>query len=334
MTILTDQVETALTPESLVEKAERSAGHQAIGRVVQTHLSQIMSLREAFPLENVDLLSSSLAHNRDIPEDVRRQTASIQEKIRLIVREVATRIEERKYRSGKDAIDAMRLGYNEKEKVAKLIAADKESHISFQSLKVAVDAFQEVNKMIVNALRETEANGDQINSMNLLLGNAALVCELTDFMINFIESAELDGLGELKAIHASEKRNNENLLAKIRDLREKAAAPDIDPEVRERTLNETNLREKSLAVVMKEWAEYLASVEDLQKQMQSVSLKLPTLRLIRDSARLQLEVLDQVAVLQIVKRSDDALNAAVLTLEDIQLIPLAPDRVRRLLGIF
>jgi len=71
----------------------------------------------------------------------------------------------------------------------------------------------------------------------------------------------------------------------------------------------------------------------LEGEIGYVSKKLPSLHLIRDNAKAQINTLAAVAVLQIVQSNIRTIERAVLQLEQLQLASLSADRVKRLLGI-
>ena len=95
-----------------------------------------------------------------------------------------------------------------------------------------------------------------------------------------------------------------------------------------------NLKQMDVAleVLQKEWQSYVAQTRQLHERIAEVQNKIPTLELIRDQARLQLDVLELVTMLRFLRQNDEAVRAAVRTLHGLRLVPLTPDRVRRLLG--
>ena len=93
------------------------------------------------------------------------------------------------------------------------------------------------------------------------------------------------------------------------------------------------LREDSIVIIDKEWESYMMTVRSMEGEIGSVSKKLPSLKLIRDNAKAQINTLAAVAVIQIVQSNIRAIEGAVLQLEQLQLASLSADRVKRLLGI-
>jgi hypothetical protein len=60
--------------------------------------------------------------------------------------------------------------------------------------------------------------------------------------------------------------------------------------------------------------------------------KIPTLELIRENARVQLNILELVSMLRFLRQSADAFKAAVETLQGFRLAPLTASKVRRLVA--
>ncbi|NJN92819.1 MAG: hypothetical protein HC875_01370 [Anaerolineales bacterium] len=317
-------------PEELIEKAERQAGNQAISQVVDKHLAQVMGIRSQYPISNFDLLSANIVNVSQIPEKLRIETGRLQNKIRIIIEEVASRIEERKYRSSEQAIESMPLAYVDRIKARELVQADKQIHVSYQALKTTVEFFADLNQMIIDKIEKSPSAASETN---LVLGNAILVYELTDFLIGFIEDFRVRGVEEILKLYQETQIKTKEFRHKEEALRRKAEAEEIDAAVREQTLGDIGNRERSIKLLEEEWEDYIKTIKSLQNEVGVVHKKLPTLELIRENAKTQIELIQAVAMLQILKQNIGALEGAILTLEKIKLITLSPTRVRRLLGI-
>jgi len=319
-----------LTADELIESADRKAASDAIKKLAERHVSQLLDVQEQFPLENVDLLSSKIASNQGIPAEIRQKITDFQKKMRSVIEEVATRIEERNYRSAQEAISAMRMGKTQKEQVSALMLADKKVHISCQSLRVTVDVFSEANRMIIASLEEGEAKGDPQLGRALLLGNAVLVYELTDFVIAFIEKFRLAGIEDIKEIYDNIKKKIGAVRQEQEALRKGLESEEIEPATKDQIIANVEARERSLEALMNEWQEYMAALNDIDGQVNIVAQKMPTLKLIRDNAKVQLDLLEVWAVMQVVKSNLGAIQAAALTIESMSLVSLTPDKLRRL----
>jgi predicted nucleic acid-binding Zn-ribbon protein len=116
-------------------------------------------------------------------------------------------------------------------------------------------------------------------------------------------------------------------------LRKQADSTEIEAFLRDQVQKDIQHREESITVLEQEWESYMNTVRGLEEEIGYISKKLPSLRLIRDNAKAQINTLAAVAVLQIVQSNIKAIEGAVLQLEQLQLASLSADRVKRLLGI-
>lgn len=319
--------------QELEEIAEKKAGTSAIGKVLQKHLSQVEDLRSKFPLDNIDLLSGNITYKRSIIGDVCDEVSALHDKVRVIIEEVASTIENRRYRPSEDAISNMPITFNEREKANDLLVADKKRLVSCQSLNIAIEMFSELNQLIKQEIEESERVKDSRKEANLLFGNAILVYELTDFVISYIEHFKVEGVSEISELHDQAKNRNAEIQDELVELRHLAQEEGVNKSTREATLSEVVTREKAIEIVNSEWDKYMQHNQNLEKEISSITTNLPTLRVIRASAKSQLNVLEAVKVLQIVNNSLVTLQDALKTLEGLELVSLSPDRVRRLLGM-
>jgi hypothetical protein len=81
-----------------------------------------------------------------------------------------------------------------------------------------------------------------------------------------------------------------------------------------------------------EWNRYISDTKQFYRRVEEVQNKIPTLELIRENARVQLDVLELVAMLRFLRHNADAVRATVESLQGFRLAPLTPARVRRLIG--
>jgi hypothetical protein len=167
----------------------------------------------------------------------------------------------------------------------------------------------------------------------LLFKNAILVYELADFTIRYIEQFALQGIGDINILHREIKDRIERVRAGQHDLRQKASAPDIDPQQRDQIVARVDAREASLKEVETEWTKYLTQIGALQESTIGVKQLLPTLKLLRDDAKSQIEFLEILAMMQNLKSYLSLLETAVVKLGSIKIATLSVDQVQRLLGI-
>jgi hypothetical protein len=317
-----------LKPEDLIERADRKAGTQAVGHIMEQHVNTVIAARSQYPLSDYDLLSLRLVNNHSVPQSIRAEVGRLQMKIRVIIEEVALRIEERKYGSSEQEIERMSLGYTERQKASALVKADKQAHTSYQALKVTVELFSDLNQLIVEKINNVTSPQAEAN---LVLGNAILVYELTDFVIRFIENFVIQGIPDILSLHEETKKKIVDQRQQEEQLRKRIE--NLDDSVKEPMLNNIRARERSIEVLETEWSSYIETINSLRGGIGAIQTKIPTLEAIRENAKLQINLVQTVAMLQVLKQNIGAMQSTILSLERIQLVSLSPNRVRRLLGI-
>jgi hypothetical protein len=250
--------------------------------------------------------------------------------MRRVIVGVASLIEDRKYKSAEEAIGQMQLAYVDRQRAIALVQADKRLHISYQALKTTIEFFANLNQVIIAKISMTPS--PQMET-EMVLGNAILVYELTDFVISYIEGFAVDGVADIVQLHEETKRKITDIRRQQTSLEQLVKSEAIDAAVRDQTLEDIASRAKSLNLLEQEWHVYIDSIQALDAEIGSIRRKISTLEVIRENARIQIELIQAVAMLQFLKKNIGTIEATVLTLERIKLVSLSPNRVRRLLGI-
>jgi hypothetical protein len=321
--------EGGLTADQLFEEVQRDAGIQAIEKVAETHLNQVIAVRENFSIDDMDLLTTNISAIKDIPQNVRDRLSTFHERIRIIIERVAAQIEERKYQKTEEGIQEMKLSVNERSRVTSLISAEKELQTSYGSLKTTVDVLTRMNDMILRRISASERSGDRTTERNLFLANAILVYELTDYVIRYVEDFQLKGVQEIQRIQRSELKKLSELQKHQNDLKKRAKASSSE-DFKESTLASLYALESSVDMIRQEWESYTKEVQDIQDQIGPITTRLHDLKILRDLAGMQIRVFEAAAAVGILKRNILALEDAMKGLEKLQLASLTPERVRRL----
>lgn len=318
--------------EEYIELAEKRAGAKAIEHLIDRHLIQIMDIREAYPLDDLDLLSSEIKNNHDLRRGVRKDVSRLQEKLRFMVEAITRRIADRRYSSTEEVIRGMKLSKNERMKFDDLLNNDKRVHISCQSLKISVDVFLELNRRIIEKIERSDTARDKQTARRMILGNAIIVYELLDFVIHYIETFKVAGLDEIDRIYRNACEENKRLLAKENEREKRARSENIISEIREQILADVKSRKEVISRLSLEWDAYIKTIHEKKEKTATVNDSLPSLKLMRDNAKGQIEVLQAALVLGIVKTNLGALQSSMEALGKIELVTLSPDRLRLLIG--
>ncbi len=315
-------------PNDRVAQSKRIAGIRVIKQTLTDHIRQVSDLRSYYSMNNSSLLSSNISQTRDVPAEVRDHVAALHDRIRQIIGQVAWSIESGHYQETENSVQLM-SSRGERDRAARLIQADKAVCVSYETLRLTVDYFSDLNTQV---LEQTQRELSPQRQAQMMFGNAIMIYELADFMIVFIRDFSPGGLIELDALHQETLDRIRRVRAEQQGLETRAQATGIEAAARAGVLDDLRQRNAALEVLEREWQSYVAQTRTLNERITEVQSKIPTLELIRDNARLQLDVLEMLAMLRFLRQNDEAVRAAVRTLHGLRLVPLTPDRVRRLLG--
>lgn len=314
-------------PPDPIELPRRTAGVRAVSSVLGQHVQVVEQLRSSLPVDDGELLSTS--YSRSIPSQTRTQLLGLHARIRQIIQQVAQDIEDAKYRDTESAIRGLH-SMNERQRATRLVQADKQLHVSYETLRLTVEFFSQINEDVISRI-EQEHSSHRLS--NMMFGNAVLIYELTNSAIEYIENFLIDGAGDLQAIHAEMQERIARARSDQQRLAESAHDENIEQSVRTSVLRDVEHRDAAITTLEEEWAAYVQETDQFHTRVGEVAQKLPTLRLIRDNARVQLNVLELVAMLRFLRQNSDALRATIDSLKSFRLAPLTPTRVRRLLNI-
>jgi hypothetical protein len=324
---LYDLVEEGVKDDPL-EQPKRAAGVNAVGRLLETHIQSLSDIRSRFPVGDSQLLSSDMATAPNIPQELRAQVSTLHERMRAIIQQVAVHIENDKYQEAEQLPQTL-PNLIERERAARLVQADKAIHISYGSLALAVSFFSELNETILARIEHERSVQRQTQMM---FGNAIMIYELAAFAIDFITDFTLGGVSEVEALH----QDTMSRIAKAHEAQERLTAnanrEGVEPAVRDGILEDIRHRAAALDFFRDEWNRYVSDTKQFHKRVEEVQNKIPTLELIRENARVQLDVLELVAMLRFLRQNADAVRATVESLQGFRLAPLTPARVRRLIG--
>jgi len=170
--------------EDPMERIHRRAAGRAVGQVMDGHITQVMAVRSKYHVEASDILTANISRSTNIPQSVRDELTRLHANMRRIIEEIIQRIEQGKYKDAEQAIANLDISLNDRERATKLIIADKQLHISYQTLRMTVEFFSEFNQEILAKIEQETSPELQSNRM---LGNAIMIYELTDFVIGYID---------------------------------------------------------------------------------------------------------------------------------------------------
>jgi hypothetical protein len=325
---LIEVIEQGTWTDDPLDEAKRVGGIRALTQTLGIHIERLQNIRSSYPLDDSELLSPNISRAKNIPAKLRDDVSQLHARIRHIIEQVALNIESGKYQETQTVAQNL-PGRNERERAIRLVEADKEIRLSYETLRLTVEFFSELNSQILKRI-EREPSEDRRTQM--FFGNAITIYEMADFVIDYITSFTPSGFHQLETLHQETLRRVEKARADQESLAASARREGIEPKVRDGILEDVRVREEALDTFKQEWDNYVAETKQFHGRVDEVHNKIPTLELIRENARVQLNVLQLVSMLRFLRQSADAVRAAVETLQEFRLAPLTASRVRRLVA--
>lgn len=235
------------------EESEKISLIEALKFLTQEQVSKVQDLRKKCPLDAIDIVSSNIDRNKNISNKIKTDLSLLHSKFNILINEVASTLEDASYKETKNIIDHMNLSYKDKTKSNLLIEADKKRLISIRSLNLTIEIFNEFNKNIEKEL-DNAINTKNINSeKNLLLINAIIFYELTDFLIKYINNFKINGIDELKRVYHLATIEIDNLKSNIGKLKNILHDQNVLQSEKDKVREQINTSEKAIQILENEW---------------------------------------------------------------------------------
>ena len=311
---------------SLTEGKILQKGQKMLEKAFEEQKTYGLKLQDKFDfLTNVDILTTELPFRDDIPKKHREKVMQFREHIKQIIFGVAAELQEQKFKGLDQEIKGAGLSKFQERRYISVRDAQKKLYASYDSVRESLNYIVEFNNEILKKINET--NGTK--KSNLLLLNAIIVYELTDAIIELIEHFQLNGKGTLRSINdqvikelRAQKKHDEDLF-----VRASRGNSQIENGVKKSIEERDKIRE----IVVKKWEKIWEQVEELEKNISSARGYLSTLRLIRDNAKGQINILEVIGITQIVE-SNIRNFQEICTFTNIELAPLSKEDVFGLIG--
>jgi tetratricopeptide (TPR) repeat protein len=321
---------------------EKNAGFQAVLTYLQDYTKKIRDIQEKYAFSNRDIMSPRLIDNSKLSLEEMAALEELKRKLDHVINEVAERVEKHRVVSYDDYIQKYELNSYDKLRVNSLVRSVQDINKSIQKLRFAVEAFSRCNKDIIRNLDECIKMGDYPKSKMFVLGNILLIFELANYLVNFLEKFEIEGINDIRGLSESELKKISDAMEDLQKLKGEANIPptdDIDDQVKKKILSDLNDREEALKEFKKQWDEYIKVINGVGDNVGGVKKQIHTLKLIRDNAQNQLEffeimkIFGVMMIAETVRKSLEPLEIDLLPLHELELISLPPHKVEHLIGL-
>ena len=310
-----------VTEEKILQK-----GEQMMRNTFSEQKSYGLGLQEKFPgLTNECILTGSLPFRDDIPQKYHARLDAFRTRIQTIIFGTAKQIQDFRFKGSDVEVRTAGLSKFQERRYEQIRDAKKELYASYDAIREAIRYVTKFNNSLLTEIKM--ANGRR--KTDLLLMNAITVYELTNIIIELIEHFRANGKETLQSINEQSMEEMRAHLKSDEDLWERAES-NCDP-VGESVKKSIIERGKIREIILKEWDKIWAQVETIESNVTSVRGYIPTLSIIRDNARGQINILESIGIVQIVQSNLDNFQE-LCGVADIELAPLSKEDVFGLVG--
>jgi hypothetical protein len=319
---------------------EKNSACQAVQKYLQDYTEGIQQIQQKFYLSNKDIMSPKLLENPRLTSEEMAMLTNLKRNLDTIINKVAVRVEDRRVDSYDNYTEQYKLNAYDRLRVDTLVNAVRDINISIQKIKISFLIFSYCNDVIKNDFDNCLKVSNLVDGRKLILGNMLLIYELSNYLISFLENFRLEGIDDVRRLSQEEMDKIYKAMEELQNLKDTASTIKMEPpRVKEQVLANLNDREKSLVLFKEEWDNYVKKVQVVQDNVGNLKEQIPTLRLIRDNARNQLDFYEIMKIFGImmiaeaVEKSLEALKIDLLPLDEIELISLPPERVKTLISL-
>lgn len=299
----------------------------------QANLS--VGLQQEIELKNVDLLSSSLIANKNIHSNIKAKVQEYSQNIQKILYATAHFIEKEKFESVDKAINEIEMSKFDKNRLLKLVDAQKNLSFSYSTLSAVIEIFKMANKSILDEISKVgfaDSTEKRLNKTALYLKNAIIVYELTSFVVDYVSSFQLNGINDIKVIQQEVYRDIEKGHKDDEDLR-KQVNKGSNEKLRDMMYLEIEQRNGMRKSIKAKWENMLQQIDGQAKTVDQAKNFISDLKIIRDNAKNKIDILNITATTALVENSINMVSELASNMQDWALPPLDEKTACELLGL-
>lgn len=308
------------------EQAIIKRGQKALLKTYEQQKSYGQSLQEKFDtLTNQDILTTTLPLRDDMPKRYKAKIEGFRTRVKEVIFGVASAIQDERFGALDNEMKRGGLSKFQEKRYVGVRDAQKELYASYEAVQMSIQYITEFNKNILERIESASGR----KKTDLLLLNAIIVYELTDTIVDLVEHFQLNGKQVLTEINQHVFSELDQQDKSDRELWERAA--DSGTSVEDMVKNSIEERKKIREVVRQKWTNLWKKVWEVEGNITQAKAYLPKLKLMRDNAKGQINILEVIGVTQMVESNLDNFQQ-ICELTNIELAPLSKDDVYGLLG--
>ena len=138
-------------------------GEQHFKKELTDQVDYVVKFQNKIELTNSDILSNNILSKESVPYKVKKYVSKNKENLLKIIAGIALTIEENEYKSVDRALENIKFTKLDRKKIDNLLSAQKTLSLSFNSLKLTMDIFLNINKRLKEGI-ESSKNIDRDNA--------------------------------------------------------------------------------------------------------------------------------------------------------------------------
>ncbi len=302
-------------------------GQNAINAELKREWKEGLQLQKKYSelTNNSDILAASLAMNSSLPKRVRKKSDKIRNNIRSIIIGTSINTQTSLFEKSLKKIENLGLSPAQQNRYGSITNCHKELYSQYDSLRIGLEITQKLNEEVLVKINKSSDHGAKIG---LMLLNSIIVYEMSDALIWIINNFKSSARFDLEEIH------NE-VIGELKDQ----GVWDLDLAKRADVVGNTDIvemtkeRQRIRGLVEEKWSDVWAKFDKIEITINEAKNKsIQDLELIRDNAKGQMDIIEQIAILKVIK---DNLDSFQRLFDDtkIELSPLSSEDVCALLGV-
>lgn len=306
---------SGLTQTEIIESAA-----DFVTEVISESFSKLERHKSTKGLATENLLSFSLPDNI-LPRTLRKEVESLQFRLRTAMITCATVIE---MEQNENFSGAETASLGDRKNVAKnLRAGHIQLHVSYQALYNSIEIFKEVNTRLLLELEKSEVSRDAESVSRLMIINSIVSIELNSFIVDFLETFEIEGQS---AIHAAKRE----VVSTVSEILEEDRAQKQEYHSGRLLLGEQTKSDLLIAIEEREdhCREILHAWEELSKQVDRITDDfykfrdlVDTFEALKKNAQSQLRLLEVASVTRHIRSNINTANSALMS-SKVELRPI------------
>lgn len=292
-----------------------------------------MKIQEKVALRNSEILSGHIEISDSVPEKMKKMVTENKKNIRKVIESIASEAEENEYKLIEQSLNKMRFSKIDRQRLDNFFSSQKNLTLSFNSLKLVIDIFSKVNETVKQEIEAFKKVGREAYSQ-ALLKHSILVYELTRFVINYIDSFNLQGVAELEAVEKEVLKdihdNKDRELQQRKNLENNSS--NVDLSVQKMAFRMSEDRLEILELIEKKWEDFFTKVRSLENSLPTIKNLSGNLKIVQSNAERQIDIIQLITALQVLD-SNLTILQEIAGLKAIELEPLTPQDACLLLGL-